>query len=274
MHLIGAIIGDIAGSKYEFNNRRKKDFKFFGKGHNFTDDTVMTCAVALTLMNADGDYSDLQKKTIQTMQAVGQCYPYCGYGARFFRWIFAEDPQPLNSLGNGAAMRISPVARYANSVKELKRMVHDVTVISHDHPEGLKAAEATAMACWYAKKGHTKEQIRKMIEERYYPEIADMHVEDLHRTYKKAIGDTEHREWATYSVPQALVCFFESESFEDAIRNCVYIGGDCDTTGAIAGGVAEYYYGVPKELYDGALKHLDSVLRTIVNRYYGDNATS
>jgi len=273
MHLIGAIIGDVAGSRFEFHNELTKRFKLLHKDCCYTDDTVMTCAVAYALMRADGNPDFMKENTIACMRAVGQRFPYCGYGGRFFRWMFSHTSEPINSLGNGAAMRVSAVAEFAETEEELKQLTHDVTVVSHNHPEGLKAAEATAMSCWLAKNGWDKKTIREYITREYYPEMAEMSVEELHATYKKEIGDSKFREWAPYSVPQALVCFFESKSFEDAIRNCVYIGGDCDTTGAIAGGIAEYYYGVPKRLRKKVMSFLDDVLAMIVSEYY-DNATS
>ena len=140
--MIGAIIGDIVGLRFEFHNRMSKDFHFLTPRCRFTDDTVMTCAVAQALMDSRGDFSDLSQRAVEAMQRIGRQFPDCGYGARFIRWMFSADPQPYNSCGNGSAMRISPVGFAARSVDEAKALSAAVTRVSHDHPEGMKGAEA------------------------------------------------------------------------------------------------------------------------------------
>ena len=159
--MIGAILGDIVGSRFEFHNRLSKDFRFLAYGCEFTDDTVMTCAVAQALMDSREDYADLSEKTVAAMQRIGRQYPNCGYGAKFIHWMFADDPQPYNSCGNGSAMRVSPVGFAARDVEEAKKLSAAVTCVSHDHPEGMKGAEATAVAIVMARQGKTKEEIQE-----------------------------------------------------------------------------------------------------------------
>ena len=257
--MLGAIIGDIAGSRFEFNNHRSKDFELFTPDCEATDDSIMTLCVAQALMDAEGDADALSGAAVRRMREIGRNYPHCGYGGRFYRWIFgAHDPQPYNSFGNGAAMRVSPVGFYAGSEDEVKRLSHAVTAVSHDHPEGLKGAEATAMAIFMARNGADKAAIRERIERDYYK--INFTLDEIRPTYR-------FNETCQDSVPQALEAFFESTSFEDAIRNAISIGGDSDTLAAIAGGVAEAYYGVPEEIAHAAEKFLDERLRGVLNRW-------
>ena len=254
--MIGAIIGDIVGSRFEFNNHLSKEFDFFHPNCEFTDDTVMTCAVAQALMDCKPDYSDLSEKTVEAMQRIGRQFPDCGYGARFYHWMFSDNPQPNNSCGNGAAMRISPVGFVARDVEEAKKLSAAVTCISHNHPQGMKGAEATAVAIVMARQGKSKEEIRAAMEEYYDLSIS---VEKYRRLWKG-----HGREICQESLPQALTCFFEGESFEDVIRNCISIGGDSDTIAAIAGGIAEAFYGVPEKYQIKAERFLPPVLVQIV----------
>lgn len=259
MSMIGAIIGDIVGSRFEFDNYTSKDFRFLTPRCRFTDDTVMTCAVAQALMDSKPDHSDLSEKTVAAMQRIGRQFPNCGYGARFIHWMFSPDPQPYNSCGNGSAMRISPVGFAACSIDEAKALSAAVTRISHDHPEGMKGAEATAVAIVMARQGKSKDEIRASME-KYY--TLDKTV-DFYRTH----WDGHGREICQISVPQALVCFFEGESYEDVIRNCISIGGDSDTIAAIAGGIAEAYYGVPEEIEARLWGYLPPALSEIVKSF-------
>ena len=238
--MIGAILGDIIGSRFEFNNYLGKDFELLTRRCEFTDDTVMTCAVAEALMDSREDYSDLSEKAVAAMQRLGRLYPNAGYGARFYHWVFANNPQPYNSCGNGSAMRVSPVGFAARDVEEAKRLSAAVTCISHDHPEGMKGAEATAVAIVMARQGKSKEEIRAEME-KYYELSTSVDA------YRRA-WDGHGKEICQVSMPQALTCFFEGEDYEDVIRNCISIGGDSDTLAAIAGGIAEAYYGVPEAL--------------------------
>ena len=257
--MIGAILGDIVGSRFEFHNRLSKDFRFLAYGCEFTDDTVMTCAVAQALMDSREDYADLSKKTVAAMQRIGRQYPNCGYGAKFIHWMFADDPQPYNSCGNGSAMRVSPVGFAARDVEEAKKLSAAVTCVSHNHPEGMKGAEATAVAIVMARQGKTKEEIHAAMGEYY-----DLSVTvDEYREEWQGHG----REICQVSLPQALACFFDGESYEDVIRNCVSIGGDTDTIAAIAGGIAEAYYGVPEELKARLADYLTPQLMEIVENF-------
>ncbi len=253
MCLIGAIIGDIAGSRFEFNNYHKKDFKLFSNDCYFTDDTVMTLAVAKAIKE-NINIETLSEETIISMQKIGRLYPNCGYGKSFYSWIFANNPKPYNSYGNGSAMRVAYCGIKAKNIDEVKRLSYEVTKISHNHYEGLKGAEATAVCIFLTKNGYTKEQIRKYIIENYYK--LDFTIDEIRPNYK-------FNETCQETVPQALQAFFESSDFEDAIRIAISLGGDSDTLAAITGSIAGAYYGVPKELEETALNFLDNNLLDI-----------
>ena len=259
--MYGAILGDMIGAPYEFDQGNKsKDFPMFIEQSQFTDDTVMTIAVAEALLDHKDDTLDaIRSAVIRSMQAWGHKYPAAGYGARFKRWLNLRSPDPYGSYGNGSAMRISPVGFAARDVEEAKYLAAEVTKISHNHPEGMKGAEATAVAIVMAREGKTKEEIREAMEQ-YYE--LNMTVEKYR---KKQCG--HGREICRISVPQALICFFEGDSYEDVIRNCISIGGDSDTIAAIAGGIAEAYYGVPDTIREKAEAYLDRQLLGIVKEF-------
>lgn len=269
--MIGAVIGDIVGSRFEFRSHKGKEFELFTDECRFTDDSVMTLAVAKALMDTakfilsadtcDPDvdnYQLLEIKAIQTMQEMGRQYPYCGFGGMFARWVFSDNPQPYHSFGNGAAMRISPVGFIAGTEGQVRQLSAAVTRVTHNHPEGIKGAEATAMAIFLARRGHTKEEIRKYIERHYY--ALDFTLDDIRDTYPFDVT-------CQGTVPQAVVAFLESTSFEDAIRNAISLGGDSDTLAAITGGMAEAYYGVPEALKEKALSYLDDELGSICEEW-------
>lgn len=251
----GAIIGDIVGSVYEFDNTNRKDFPLFSEDCDFTDDTVMTCAVAEALMNPD-------KNTAHVMQSLAREYPDAGYGSSFIEWVFSKDPKPYGSYGNGSAMRISPVGFLAKSEEEVKSLTKKVTEVSHNHPEGIKGAECTAMCIFLARQGKTKEEILQRVERDYYS--LDKTCADYRREQNLHHG----REICQVSVPQAVECFKESADFTDCIRNCISIGGDSDTIAAIAGGIAEAYYGIPEPVWEEAKKYLSKRLEKIVENFY------
>ena len=253
--MYGAILGDMVGSRFEFHNYLGKDFEFLTDRSEFTDDTVMTCAVAQALMDSREDFADLPRKTVEAMQRIGRQFPNCGYGARFYRWMFTDDPKPYMSYGNGSAMRISPVGFAARDVEEAKRLSAAVTAVSHNHPEGLKGAEATAVAIVLARQGGTKAEIRSAMEA-YYD--LGMSVDKYRRCW-----EGHGREICQIAVPQALTCFLEGEDYEDVIRNCISIGGDSDTIAAIAGGIAQAFFGIPPEIEDQLPKYLSSDLLAI-----------
>lgn len=262
--MLGAFIGDIVGSRFEFNNHRSKEFELFGRGCEATDDSIMTLAVAKALMETEkvrpkrdglSEYCALlAEMTVKHMQSIGRNYPNCGFGGMFARWVFSGDPRPYNSFGNGAAMRISPVAYVADTEEEVKKLTEAVTAVTHDHPEGIKGAEAAAMAVFMARNGYTKGDIWERINNDYYP--LNFKIDDIRATYR-------FNETCQDTVPQAIEAFLESTSFEDAIRTAISVGGDSDTLAAITGAIAEAYYGVPKELKEKALAYLDEDLFAI-----------
>jgi ADP-ribosyl-[dinitrogen reductase] hydrolase len=257
--LLGAIIGDIAGSRFEFNNyKRKTGYYLFSGKCRFTDDTVMSVAAAKSISESYPSYSNLSESATKNMQEFGQKYPDAGYGGRFYNWLFSENPHPYNSYGNGSAMRVSPCGQVARSLEEAKLLSKAVTEVTHNHPEGLKGAEATAVAIFMAKSGAEKDEIQKVIEKDYY--TIDFTLDGIRKKYKFDVS-------CQGSVPQAFEAFFESTDFEDAIRNAISIGGDSDTIAAVCGSIAAPYYGIPNELADAAFGFLDSFLTEIINGF-------
>ena len=253
--MIGAIVGDIVGSRFEWHNRKSKQFTFM-KGANesrhpcrFTDDTVMTLAGAASLMDWREGGGDMNVHAVKRMQEFGRRYPRAGYGGAFRRWLCEDNPQPYNSWGNGSAMRVSACGWAGRTLDEVKAMSRAVTEVTHNHPEGIKGAEATAVATFLARTGKSMEEIKAVVVRDYYP--IDFTLDEIRPTYKFDVS-------CQGSVPQALEAFFESTSFEDAIRNAISIGGDSDTIGAICGAVAGAYYGgVPDEIRAKAETFLD-----------------
>lgn len=256
--MIGALAGDICGSRFEFNNYKGKDFELFDENCRPTDDSIMTLAVAQAILSSRPDFSDLSERAVEAMQTFGKKYPDAGYGGHFFQWIFSDNPLPYNSYGNGAAMRVSPCGFAAHSFDEAKRLSEEATCVTHNHPEGLKGAEAAAAAVYYARTGKTKDEIRNIIDRDYYP--MNFTLDEIRPYYTFDVS-------CQGSVPQALTAFFESSDFEDAIRNAVSIGGDSDTIAAIAGGIAEAYYGVPDTIRKQVLTFLDADQRGILEAF-------
>lgn len=256
----GAIIGDIVDSRFEFHNHRSKDFEFFTDDCFFTDDTVMTVAVAKALFeNKDKPVEILKRATVKEMLTFGYKYPDAGYGGKFRKFLFAN-PAPYYSCGNGAAMRISAAGELADSIDEVKKYSKTVTEVSHNHPEGLIGAECVAVCIYLARNGKSKEEIKKVVEDNYYGEVAAMTCDNIRPDYY-------FDETCQKTVPQALTCFFEGNDFEDVIRNAISIGGDSDTIAAIAGSVAEHFYGVPEDMIKTVREEYLSrdLLRTIDN---------
>ena len=253
--MLGAIIGDIVGSRFEWNNIKTKKFEFLTYKCFPTDDSIMTLALAQAILVSQPDYSDLSKNAVECMQAVGRNYPNCGYGGKFSEWMFSDNPQPYNSFGNGAAMRVSAAGFAADSLAEAKMLAKKITEVTHNHPEGLKGAEATAVAIYMARTGSSILEIRDCIDQNYYP--MNFTLDGIRATY-------QFSETCQDTVPQALMAFFESSGFEDAIRNAISIGGDSDTIAAICGGVAEAYYGIPSGIRKHALTFLDERLLQIL----------
>lgn len=253
--MIGAIVGDIVGSRFEWNNHRSKDFDLLPHQCFFTDDSIMSLAVCDALMRCQLNFTDLGKQAVRSMQEIGRPYPNSGYGGSFYRWMYSDHPKPYNSFGNGAAMRVSGCGYAARSLEEAKALSKAVTEVTHNHPEGIKGAEATAVAVYLARTGKSLLEIQDYIVKNYYP--IDFTLDSIRSTY-------QFNETCQNTVPQALEAFFESTDFEDAIRNAISIGGDSDTLAAITGAVAEAYYGVPAPIRKLALTFLDKRLLKIL----------
>lgn len=241
--MYGAILGDIIGSPYEFdfNNYKAKDFPLFIERSEFTDDTVMTLAVAKALMESRGQSEDdIKGALILEMQRLGEAYPDRGYGVRFDSWLHDENPQPYQSFGNGSAMRVSPAAWFADNMSEVMRLARLTSEVTHNHPEGIKGAQATAAAIFLARTGYDKKKIRSYIEKHFGYNL-NMTCDEMRPSYR-------HVESCQETIPQAIIAFLESKGFEDAIRMAVSLGGDSDTLAAITGSIAEAFYGVPEKL--------------------------
>lgn len=256
--MFGAIIGDIVGSRFEWNNYRAKDFELFHPACRVTDDTVMTLAVAAAMMESAPCYDDLEEKAVYWMQKFGNQYPRAGYGGRFRAWLKEKSPQPYNSWGNGSAMRVSACGYAGNCLEEVMELSRKVSSVTHNHPEGIKGAEAVAVAIFMARTGRSKHEIWEYITTNYYP--LDFTLDSIRDSYVFDVS-------CAGSVPQALQAFFESSDFEDALRNAVSIGGDSDTIAAIATGIAGAYYGVPDELYEQALSYMDSAQQEVLRQF-------
>ena len=242
--MLGAIIGDIAGSAYEFNNIKAKDFELF-KNCFFTDDTVMTCAVAKALLESRltddcGDCSIIRNNIIKQMKYFGRKYENVGYGERFKEWLKSDDDKPYNSWGNGSAMRVSAAGWLYDSL-ELTRTVAAATAdVTHNHPDGIKGAEAVASVIYLARKRRKKQEIREYVEREFYK--LDKTCDEIRPTY------TFHAS-CQKTVPQAITVFLEGKDFEDVLRTAVSLGGDSDTLTCIACSMAEAYYGIPESIY-------------------------
>ena len=259
--MIGAILGDIVGSIYEFDNIKTKEFELFDKECFFTDDSVMTIAIAEALMQTEEineeNLEDFKENLITVMHEIGVKYPDCGYGGHFLVWILRNKREPYNSFGNGSAMRVSAVGWYAKTLEEAELIARATAEVSHNHPEGIKGAVATAGAVFLARTGATMGELRDYIS-KYY--TIDFTIDEIRPIYDYDIT-------CQGTVPQAMQAFFESTNFEDAIRNAISIGGDSDTLAAITGAVAEAYYGIPDDLKETTLSYLDERLLDITERF-------
>ena len=245
--MYGAILGDMIGAPYEFDQGNKsKDFPMFIEESKFTDDTVMTIAVAEALLDHKDDTLDaIRTAVIRSMQTWGHKYPAAGYGARFKRWLNLRSPDPYGSYGNGSAMRVSAVGWLYDTLEQTRAVARATADVTHNHPEGIKGAEATASAIFLARNGIAKETIKDyIIREFGY---------DLSRTCDEIRPKYRHDESCQHTVPEAITAFLAGQDFEDVIRTAVSLGGDCDTLTCIAGGMAEAFYGVPL-LYEAECK--------------------
>ena len=258
--MYGAILGDIIGSPYEFDmGNKSKDFPLFSKKSTYTDDTVMTIAVADAFLGAPAEEEAIRQRLIASMQRFGKLYPYAGYGGMFRCWLESDDPQPYGSYGNGSAMRVASVAWLFDDLETVRRMARLSAEVTHNHPEGIKGAEATASAIFLARTGSTKEQIKAYME--------DAFGYDLSRTCDEIRPTYHHVESCQETVPEAITAFLEGESFEDVIRTAVSLGGDCDTLTCIAGSIAEGFYGVPEDLKQECRNRLPEPLLEVLLKF-------
>lgn len=273
--MLGAIIGDIVGSVYEWHNIKTKDFPLFRDDCFFTDDTVMTVATAEALLRGGkpADFIDAYRKW-------GRLYPDAGYGGRFGAWVHLEDREPYNSWGNGSAMRVSPCAEYAyctsfpgdcpeTSIFTARQLAIISASVTHNHPEGIKGAEAAAYAAMLAY-GYGLDAAKQHIRD----EVPQLFGYDLSKTLDEIRPNYRFNESCQDTVPQAIIAFLESTGFEDAIRNAISLGGDSDTLAAITGGIAEAAYGIPQWIEDKALSFLDEPLRDVCRRWNAQFAQS
>ena len=261
--MYGAILGDIIGSPFEFDRGDKtKDFKLFSRRSHFTDDSVMTLAVckALLKVGQDATVKEIEDTVISSMQSWGRRYPRAGYGGYFRRWLTARHPEPYNSFGNGSAMRVSAVGWLYDSLEKTRSVAKATANVTHNHPEGIKGAEATASAIFMARNGSSKEEIKKYIENEFHY--------DLNRTLDEIRPSFHMDETCQKTVPEAIIAFLEARDFEDAIRNAVSLGGDTDTLGAITGSIAEAYFGVPETLISECRNRINKDMRDVVDAFY------
>lgn len=248
---IGAVIGDIVGSRFEGHNLKSTEFELFTEACKFTDDTVMTLANADWLLNDD----DLTA----CMLKWGKRYPHRGYGGRFRQWLYKGPQQPYNSFGNGSGMRVSPVGFYAETLDETLALARQSAEVTHNHPEGIKGAQAIAAAVFLARTGKNKQEIRASIERMFG---YDLHhnCDEIRPTYRFDVT-------CQGSCPEAIIAFLDSRDYESALRLAVSLGGDSDTIACMAGGIAAAYYGVPSKIVDRAMSYLTDDIRTIIARF-------
>lgn len=261
--MYGAIIGDIVGSVYEFSPKKTKDFPLFSAKCEVTDDTIMTVAVAEVLLGLDGNEreEEIKSRFVQAMKTWGHKYPWGGYGGRFNAWLQSDSSEPYNSLGNGSAMRVSPCGWLYNDMETTRKMARLSAEVTHNHPEGIKGAEAIAAAIFMARKGASKEEIKEFVETEFGY--------DLGKTCDQIRPDCVFDETCPVSVPEAIIAFLDSTDYEDVIRNAVSLGADADTQAAIAGSIAEAFYGIPDELIEQAKAFIPEDIQKVVELFSG-----
>ena len=250
--MIGAIAGDIIGSIYEHDPIKTKVFPLFDDHCRFTDDTVLTVAIADAILS--------NKSYLSTVREIGLRHPHAGYGASFIRWLHAENPKPYNSWGNGAAMRVSPVGFAFSTEEEVLDQAQKTAAITHNHPEGVKGAQAAALAIFLARTGHSKNTIKSRLSREFGYDL-NRTIHDIRPSYTFDIS-------CQGTVPEAVICFLEAASYEDAVRNAVSLGGDSDTLACIAGGMADAFFGgVPPGMQSRVKKHLPPDLWEITQAF-------
>ena len=259
--MYGAILGDMIGAPYEFDRGNKtKEFPLFSKNSEFTDDSVMTIAVAEALLSAEAQSDDaVREALVRSMRRWGKRYPDAGYGYRFYRWLRSPYPKPYNSYGNGSAMRVSAAGWLYESLDETRHMAKLTADVTHNHPEGIKGAEAAACAIFLARTGHSKEEIKDFITLEFGY--------NLSRTCDEIRPAYRHVESCQETVPEAVTAFLEGTDFEDVIRTAVSLGGDCDTLTCISGGIAEAFYGVPGDLVTECRRRLPKDMLSVLDRF-------
>lgn len=259
MLMYGAILGDIIGSPYEFDcGEKTKEFELFPAHARFTDDTVMTIAVAEALigLGADADEEHVKADVVRFMRHWGRCYPRVGYGGLFRQWLVTDDPQPYGSFGNGAAMRVSSVGWLYDSLTRTREVARWTAEVTHNHPEGAKGAETVASAIYLGRMGHSKEEINDYITQEFGYDLTRT-LDEIRPTYSMDAT-------CPGSVPEAITAFLESTDVIDAIRNAVSLGGDTDTTACIAGSIAEAFYGCPDDLHEECVKRIPADMREVL----------
>lgn len=254
--MLGALVGDIIGSVYEFHNTKSTDFELFRGASRFTDDSVMTLAVAKWLVENETHSTSY---LISCMQELGLKHPNAGYGGRFVRWLFEKDPLPYNSWGNGAGMRVSPVGLYAKTLDEALELAEITASVSHNHPEGVKGAQAIATSVFLAKERKTKQEIKAYVEQTFGY--------DLNRTIAEIRPSYSFDVSCQGSVPEAIIAFLEGNTFEEVIRLAVSLGGDSDTIGCMAGAIAACMYPIPEEIAEQCDKILSEDLREVKDKF-------
>ena len=260
--MYGAIIGDMIGSPYEFDRGNKsKEFELFLQNAEFTDDSVMTVAVAEALLDAglDADADTVRAAVAASMRRWGNMYPHAGYGVRFSHWLKNENAGPYGNFGNGSAMRVSAAGWLYDTMERTLEAAAWTADVTHDHPEGVKGAQATAAIIYMARHGEGKDGIRRFVTERFGY--------DLSRTCDEIRPGYHHVESCQQTVPEAVTAFLEGTDFEDVIRTAVSLGGDCDTLTAIAGSMAEAMYGIPDAIRAEMLRRVPECFKTVMERF-------
>ncbi len=264
--MLGAIVGDVVGSVYEWHNIKTTEFPLFVEKCEFTDDTVATIAVAHTLLDAFDGQKLSTAKLVSLMKSYGRLYPDAGYGRKFRRWLKNPYPKPYNSYGNGSAMRVSPVAWVSDDLETVEALAQATAEITHNHPEGVKGAQATAACILMARQGADNDEIRSYVEGKYGY--------DLGFTLDEIRDDYKFDESCQGTVPPAIVAFLESEDFESALRLAISVGGDSDTLAAITCSIAQGRYGIPDDIAEQTNKRLTERLQTLTKLFcdrYGVN---